>query len=207
MYRPPHFQPAHEDDALAAIAAWPLAALVTGGLDATHLPMIRDGDTLIGHVARANPHWQRVQDGADALAIFTGPSAYVSPGFYSSKAEHGRVVPTWNYVAIHVHGAIAWIDDPAAKFAIVRALTDHFERSETKPWSVDDAPASYIDAMLRGIVGLRLRIDRIESQFKLSQNRTEDDRSGTELGLDARSDADSKAIAALMRPQGRPPSG
>lgn len=207
MYRPPHFQPAHEDAAVQAIAAWPLAALVTDGLNATHLPMLHRGDHLIGHVARANPHWQQAGDGAPAIAIFSGPSAYISPGFYASKAEHGRVVPTWNYVAVHVHGTIAWVDDAQAKLDIVRTLTDCFEAREARPWSVDDAPASFLEAMLGGIVGLRLRIERIESQFKLSQNRPEDDRSGVELGLDARKGRASTAIAALMRAQGRPPSG
>ena len=207
MYRPPHFQPADESAINRAIETWPLAALVTDGLTATHLPMLRRGELLIGHVARANPHWQKAPDGADAVAIFSGPSAYVSPGFYASKAEHGRVVPTWNYVAIHVYGTIAWIDDPAAKLEIVRLLTDHFESREAKPWSVDDAPPDFVEAMLRGIVGVRLRIERVEAQFKLSQNRSEDDRSGTELGLDARDESGSRAIAALMRAQGRPPSG
>jgi transcriptional regulator len=207
MHRPPHFQPRSQDDALKAIEAWPLATLITDGLAATHLPMLLKGDVLTGHIARANPHWQQSPNGAKAIAIFHGPSTYVSPGFFATKREHGRVVPTWNYVAVHVHGSIAWIDDADRKRAIVRELTDRFEAAEAKPWSIDDAPESYIDAMLRGIVGVRVHIERIESQFKLSQNRTEDDRSGTELGLDARSDSGSRAIAALMRDQGSPPSG
>jgi transcriptional regulator len=207
LYRPEHFQPRSEGAALKAIAAWPLATLVTDGLVATHLPMLLDGDVLVGHIARANPHWQQAPDGTKALAVFSGPSAYVSPGFYATKREHGRVVPTWNYVAIHVHGHIAWIDDPVQKRIIVRDLTDRFEAAEAKPWSIDDAPDSYVDAMLRGIVGVRLHVERIESQFKLSQNRTEDDRTGAELGLDNRSDDASRTVAALMRDQGNPPSG
>jgi len=206
MYSPAHFQPRSDDDALKAIEAWPLAALVTDGLAATHLPMRLQGDVLTGHIARANPHWQQAPDGAKAIAIFTGPSAYIAPGFLATKREHGRVVPTWNYVAVHVHGHIAWIDDAAAKRDIVRELTDRFEAAEAKPWSIDDAPDGYIEAMLRGIVGVRLHIERIESQFKLAQNKTEDDRSGIELGLEARDDAGSRAVAALMRDQGRPPS-
>lgn len=199
MYRPAHFQPGEDGAAWRAIAAWPLALLVTDGLHATHLPMWREGDVLTGHVALPNPHWQQAGDGAAGLAVFSGPSAYVSPGFYQSKAEHGRVVPTWNYVAVHVHGRIAWTHDEAEKLKIVRELTDRFEAHEAKPWSVDDAPAEYITAMLRGIVGVRLTIERVEAQFKLSQNRTEDDRSGVELGLDARGDAGSREIARLMR--------
>jgi transcriptional regulator len=199
MYRPAHFEPGEDGAAYAAIGAWPLALLVTDGLNATHLPLWREGDVLTGHVAKPNPHWQQTPEGAPALAVFSGPSAYVSPGFYQSKAEHGRVVPTWNYVAVHVHGRIAWLHDPAEKLRIVRALTDRFEAAEAKSWSVDDAPESYMTAMLGGIVGVRLTIERIEAQFKLSQNRSEDDRNGVELGLAARADVGSREIARLMR--------
>ena len=199
MYRPPHFRPHEDGAAYQAIETWPLALLVTAGLEATHLPMWREGDVLTGHIAKPNPHWQQTVDGAAALAVFTGPSAYISPGFYPSKAEHGRVVPTWNYVAVHVHGHIAWLHDEAEKERIVRALTDRFEAMEAKPWSIDDAPAAYTKAMLGGIVGVRLIIERVEAQFKLSQNRAEDDRNSVELGLAAREDAGSREIARLMR--------
>lgn len=198
MYRPAHFQPGDERAALDAIARWPLAMLATDGPALTHLPMLLQGDELIGHVAIGNPHWKQAADGAAAVAAFTGPDAYVSPGFYASKAEHGRVVPTWNYVAVHVHGAVRWIHDEAGKLHIVRTLTDRFEAREAKPWSVDDAPAEYIQAMLRGIVGVALKVGRIEAQFKLSQNRIEDDRSGVELGLTGRGGADAE-LARLMR--------
>lgn len=206
MYRPPHFQPRSESDALRIIETYPLATLVTDGLSATHLPMLLQSDVLTGHIARANQHWQNTPEGTRAIAIFHGPSAYVSPGFLATKREHGRVVPTWNYVSVHVHGNVAWIDDAGEKRAIVRELTDRFESSEAKPWSIDDAPGEYVDAMLRGIVGVRLHVERIESQFKLSQNRTEEDRTGVELGLDARRDSGSRAIAEFMRGQERPPS-
>ncbi|MBL9012264.1 MAG: FMN-binding negative transcriptional regulator [Alphaproteobacteria bacterium] len=199
MYRPAHFRPGDEAAAFEAIDAWPLALLVTEGLEATHVPLLRDGDGLAGHIAKPNPHWQQTLDGAPALAVFGGPSAYVSPGFYATKAEHGRVVPTWNYVAVHVRGRLRWLHGADEKRAIVRRLTDRFEAGEAKPWSIDDAPADYVEAMLGGIVGVRLTIERIEAQFKLSQNRTEDDRSGVELGLAAREDSGSRAIARLMR--------
>lgn len=198
MYTPVHFQPGDDSAALEAIARWPLAMLVTDGPAITHLPMIREGDHLIGHVAIGNDHWKRAADGAAAVAVFTGPDAYISPGFYAAKAEHGRVVPTWNYVAVHVHGTLAWLQDADDKLKTVRALTDHFERREVKPWSVDDAPPPYIEAMLRGIVGVRLAISRIEAQFKLSQNRAEDDRSGVELGLTERG-PEGEDVARLMR--------
>ncbi len=196
MYTPEHFRPDDDAAAFEAIERWPLAALVSAGPAVTHMPMLREGDTLIGHVALAKEHWKR-ESGA-AIAVFTGPDAYVSPGFYASKAEHGRVVPTWNYVAVHVHGPIVWTHDAEAKLRIVRTLTDRFEQRELKPWSVDDAPADYIAAMLRGIVGVTLSIERVEAQFKLSQNRVEDDRSGIELGLSERG-ATGEDIARLMR--------
>ncbi|MFT3811449.1 MAG: FMN-binding negative transcriptional regulator [Micropepsaceae bacterium] len=198
MYTPQHFQPGDDGAALEAIARWPLAMLVSNGPVITHVPMLREGDRLIGHVALANDHWKRAADGAAAAAVFTGPDAYVSPGFYASKAEHGRVVPTWNYVAVHVHGAIRWAHDAAEKLHIVRTLTDRFEQYELKPWSVDDAPPPFIEAMLRGIVGVTLEIGRIEAQFKLSQNRSEDDRSGVELGLTERG-PEGETVARLMR--------
>lgn len=196
MYTPQHFKPSDEAAAWEAIERWPLAMLVSDGPAVTHLPMQRDGDRLIGHVALANEHWKR-GDGA-AIAVFTGPNAYVSPGFLPSKAEHGRVVPTWNYVAVHVHGVIAWTHDTDAKLKILRAQTDRFEQRELNPWSVDDAPPDFIEAMARGIVGLTLSIERIEAQFKLSQNRVEDDRSGIELGLTERGAA-GEDVARLMR--------
>lgn len=198
MYTPAHFKPGDEAAAFEAIERWPLAMLATDGPAITHLPMLREGDTLIGHVAVGNGHWKQAADGTKAVAAFTGPDAYISPGFYASKAEHGRVVPTWNYIAVHVHGTIAWLHEPADKLHIVRTLTDRFERRELKPWSVNDAPPAYIEAMLRGIVGVRLAISGIESQFKLSQNQTEDDRSGVELGLTERGGA-SDDVARLMR--------
>ena len=198
MYTPVHFQPGDDAAALEANLRWPLAMLASDGPTVTHLPMLRDGDTLIGHVAIGNDHWKRAADGAAAVAVFTGPDAYISPGFYASKAEHGRVVPTWNYIAVHVHGTLAWRHEADDKLRIVRALTESFEQRELKAWSVDDAPADYIQAMLRGIVGVTLKIERIEAQFKLSQNRTEDDRSGIELGLSERGAA-GEDIARLMR--------
>jgi len=198
MYSPVHFQPGDEAPAFEAIERWPLAMLASDGPSITHLPMLREGGTLIGHIAAANGHWKQAVDGAKAVAVFSGPDAYVSPGFYASKAEHGRVVPTWNYIAVHVHGTISWVHDAEAKLRIVRTLTDRFEQHELKPWSVDDAPPEYMQAMMRGIVGLTLSITGIETQFKLSQNRTEDDRSGVELGLTERG-AEGEDVARLMR--------
>jgi transcriptional regulator len=199
MYTPAHFAPSDDGAALEAMERWPLAILITDGPHATHLPMKREGDTLVGHIAKANPHWTAAPDGSAALAVFNGPSTYISPGFYATKAEHGRVVPTWNYVSIHVRGQLTWLHDAAEKLHIVRTLTDQFEARELRPWSVDDAPRSYMDSMLNGIVGVRIVVERIDAKFKLSQNRSEDDRSGVELGLEGRGDGASEDIARLMR--------
>jgi transcriptional regulator len=199
MYTPIHFVPTDDGAAFEAMERWPLALLVTDGPTATHLPMKREGDSLIGHIAKANPHWNSASDGATGLAVFNGPSTYISPGFYATKAEHGRVVPTWNYVSIHVRGKLTWLHGGDEKLHIVRTLTDQFEARELRPWSVDDAPAAYMDAMLNGIVGVRIAIESIDAKFKLSQNRTEDDRSGVELGLEGRGDGASEDIARLMR--------
>lgn len=211
MYRPPHFQLNDPDAARALIAAYPLALLVSqsaGRLLATHVPMILDPaqpDRLIGHVARPNPHHQNAPEG-EALAVFTGADAYVSPGFYASKAEHGRVVPTWNYASVHVRGRLSFTDDAAEKLRIVTRLTAAMEQREAKPWAVSDAPPDYIDAMLRGIVGLTLTIATIEAAMKASQNKPADDISGVTLGLGARADAPSRAMAELVA-RYRPPEG
>jgi transcriptional regulator len=202
MYRPPHF--AVDDTATldALIAAAPLAVLTSAGANGialTHVPLLRDGNRLIGHVAKPNPHWQEAPDGTQAVAVFRLADAYVTPNWYASKAEHGRVVPTWNYAAVHVYGRLTWVHDAAAKHGIVRSLTDRHEAREAKPWAVGDAPPEYIAAMLNGIVGLELSVERMEGALKLSQNRTEDDRNTVLLGLSAREDAGSKAISALMR--------
>ena len=207
MYVPPRHA-VHDPAALPDLVdAHPLGAWVCQpgtGLVANHLPFLLDRSrgprgTLLGHVARANPVWRQLGAGVPSVVMFTGPLAYITPGWYPGKAAHGRVVPTWNYVAVHVRGRVTWLHGAEAKRRIVRALTDRFEAGEAKPWSIDDAPADYIEAMLGGIVGLSLSIESVEAQFKLSQNRTEDDRSGVELGLAAREDSGSRAIARLMR--------
>jgi transcriptional regulator len=133
------------------------------------------------------------------MAVFTGPDAYVSPGWYPSKAVHGRVVPTWNYEAVRIHGRLTWHDDPNWLHAHVAAVSARFEAGRPAPWSIDDAPADYIAGMLNGIVGVTLTIDRIEAVRKLSQNRNEADRAGVIAGLCATGRAKDAAVAALMR--------
>lgn len=163
------------------------AELVTVGVDgfpsATLLPVIWDGERLVFHMARANPHWTTIEAGSPALAIVTGPQAYISPGWYRSKAEHGRVVPTWNYSAVHFTGRVQTHEDSGWLRDAVTRLTDLHERHRERPWSVADAPETYIEKQLRAIVGIEMTIDKVEGKAKLSQNRSVEDRTGVIEGL------------------------
>lgn len=198
--------PPHRVDEAAAFdiaARARLGLLVTTGpegLFASHLPLLVDPErrVLTGHLARANPHRDRAGDG-EALVVFTGSEAYVSPGFYPSKQEHGRVVPTWNYEAAQVHGRLTWFEDPAELLRVVRALTDRHEAGRPAPWSVDDAPPDYLDGLLRGFVGVRLEITRVAGKAKLNQTSSPADHAGAVAGLGASSDPLDRAVAARMR--------
>lgn len=207
MYLPPAFR---EDDPAAiaaAIRSARLAQLVTAtadGLIATPLPMLLDAaegehGVLYGHVSAANPQWRAAPIGA-ALAIFMGPDAYVSPAWYPTKRETGKVVPTWNYVAVHAYGTVEFFREPDRLADVVTRLTLRHEHGRAHPWAVSDAPDDFIAAQLRGIVGVRLPIARIEAKRKLSQNRNEADRAGAIAGLAASEDPADRATAALMRP-------
>ncbi len=208
MYTPPAFR---EDDPQALrqiMRETRLATLVTAtaeGLMATPLPLILDENegehgVLYGHLAKANLQWKAPVIG-DALVIFSGPDAYVTPSWYAAKQEHGKVVPTWNYVAVHAHGPIEFFEDEARLFDAVSRLTHLHEQPRENPWAVTDAPAEYIRAQLKGIVGLRLPISRIEGKRKMSQNRPEADRSGVAAGL-AGSERNSDRDVATMIPTG-----
>lgn len=194
MYVPAPF--AIDDEAATELlrhhGAADLVTATADGLMATFLPFVFDPDVgphgaLLGHVARTNPQWRHAPVG-EALAIVHGPDAYISPSWYASKAEHGRVVPTWNYVTAHVHGELVVHDDAAWLDAQVRRLTDRHEAELPAPWSVDDAPAAFVAGQLRGIVGIELRISRIEAASKLSQNRSDADVTGVITGLTSRGD-------------------
>ena len=177
MYDPPAFR-AGADDAAAIVAAYPLGQLVVNspdGLAATPVPLLMRDGALVGHLARPNPVWRH---GGPALAIFSGADAYVSPTWYPSKAEHGRVVPTWNYETVQVHGTLIAHDEPAWTLAVVRLLTDTFESRLPTPWSVDDAPDDHIEGLLRSIVGIELVDLRWTVKRKFSQNRSDADRTG-----------------------------
>jgi transcriptional regulator len=190
MYRPAHFIERDPATLLALMRAHPLATLIRGGaeLSADVLPVeverLGDGWRMSAHVARANPLW-READGQPVLLVFQGPQGYVSPSWYASKAEHGQVVPTWNYTMVQMHGTLRAVDDPAWLRAFVTRLTQRHEGGRTVPWHVNDAPADYLDAMLRAIVGIEIEVTRVEGKFKLSQNRSAEDRTGVVLGLES----------------------
>jgi transcriptional regulator len=174
MYIPDHFREDRPDVLADAVRRIGFATLVTTGLEANHLPMLLQDGLLRGHVARANPVW-KAGDGA-ALAIFLGPHAYVSPNWYPSKAETGKAVPTWNYITVHARGTLCWVQDADWLRAHVTALSDTHEAGRAAPWKVGDAPASYVDSLLRAIVGFELTIEKLDGKYKLSQNRDAADR-------------------------------
>jgi transcriptional regulator len=180
MYNPPQFREERIEVLHDFIREHPLATLVTtgyNGLEANHVPMILDAAAglLRGHVSRANPIWKETND--EVLAIFTGPDHYISPSWYPSKQEHGRVVPTWNYIAVHARGILTFFDDAGRLRSIVEDLTTIHEASFPQPWKVADAPPEYVEGLLKAIVGFELKIEKLEGKWKSSQNRSEADRS------------------------------
>jgi transcriptional regulator len=222
VYVPAPFAESDRDVLLAFIAEHPLGALVTGspahGLYATHLPLLLDRTrgahgVLHGHIARANPHHRRVDAAesgpTDALVIFSGPEAYVSPSWYAAKARHGKVVPTWNYIAVHVTGRVRFIDDRAFLMQHLDALTTEHEASHAHPWAVSDAPAEFVAQLAGAIVGVEIEIVSIEGKWKLSQNRGDDDIDGVIDGLRASASPHAHAVAthvAERRPHRDPHS-
>ena len=202
----PRFNVMPDDEVRGFVAAVGTAQLVTvaadGTPDATFLPVLWRGDRLVGHLARANPHWKAIVDGSSALAVVTGPDAYVSPSFYATKREHGRVVPTWNYSAVHLRGPVRVIDDAAWLRELVGALTDHHEAPRDEPWAVEDAPSRYVEGQLKAIVGVELDVESVEAKAKLSQNRSEEDRAGVVAGLTG---TPGEAVADAMRRTRRGP--
>jgi transcriptional regulator len=189
------------------MARFPLAVLVTNGPDgmrASHLPMLYDPEpaplgTLLTHVARPNLQWRDASDAVDALAIFCGPDAYVTPAWYEATRETGKVVPTWNYVAVHARGTLRAFDDRTRLRELVARLTANFEAGLPEPWSMDDAPGDYIDTMLGAIVGLEMSVSSLTGKWKLSQNRPEIDRQRVEHELRASTSPRDVATSEEMR--------
>lgn len=213
VYTPP-FNRADDEDELRAFVAHVRAGwLVTNGHDAapsaTYLPVIWRDDTVIAHFARANPHWREIGSETPALVIVTGPDAYVSPTWYAAKAEHGKVVPTWNYSAVHLTGMARVHEDHEWLRMAVEELTNEHERERSTPWHVTDAPSSFIDGQLRGIVGVELFLSKVEGKAKLSQNRSPADREGVVAGLRQSGRPEEQRVAdqmasALEEDQDRP---
>ncbi len=204
MYLPAHFEEKRPEVLHELVCTHPLGLLVTladAGLQANSVPFFLDADpaggpgSLRSHLARANPLWREARTDVEALVVFQGPQAYVSPSWYPSKAEHGKVVPTWNYVMVQARGVLRAIDDAAWVHALVSRLTTHHEAGQAKPWAVTDAPADYIDTMTRAIVGIEILLTALTGKWKVSQNRSAADRAGVAAGLAAAGDDDSAALA------------
>ncbi|TXM72589.1 FMN-binding negative transcriptional regulator [Methylobacterium sp. WL103] len=209
MYQPPHFR---EDDLgaqHALIRAHPLGLLVTagpGGPMANPIPFLIDGQasergTLRAHLARANPHWRELAQVAECLVVFQGPQGYVTPSWYATKRETGKVVPTWNYATVHARGRPRVIEDAAWLRRQIADLTDLREAGRPEPWAVDDAPRAFTDAQLKGIVGIEIPVAQIVGKWKVSQNRPAADRDGVVAGFRAAGDGDGMAeeMAALVQ--------
>jgi transcriptional regulator len=206
MYQPPHFAETRVPVMHALMRSHPFALLVTlqdGVIAADHVPIAIDETasdlgTLRAHVARANPIVRNCAEGSDVLAVFQGPQAYVTPSWYPSKREHGKVVPTWNYAVVHARGAIRFHDDPVWLRGQLDMLTTRQEAPRSEPWSIDDAPDDFMQRQMRGIVGIEIEIVSLDGKWKMSQNKDAADRVGVRDGLTGDADADAVAVAALV---------
>jgi transcriptional regulator len=216
MYIPKHFDVSDLAVISRLIEANPLATIVTrqvDGLNANHIPLhlvdeseishssstVMPGKVLRGHVARANPIWKDLQSNDKALMIFVGVQAYISPSLYASKKVDAKVVPTWNYEAVHIHGSICLIQDGPGLHALMHSLTDTQERSLSHPWAIGDAPSEYIERLMQAIVGIEISIDRIEAKRKLSQNQPSTNQQSVIDGLVARQNPQDVAMAQAIR--------
>jgi transcriptional regulator len=228
MYLPTHFHETRTQVLHELIRAHPLAMLVTldeRGLVANHIPMELDAGagelgTLRGHVARGNPMWKSHRAEIEAMAVFQGPQSYITPAYYATKAETGKVVPTWNYATVHAYGPLRVIEDAAWLRGLIDQLTDRHEAARVAAvaagragvagaagaapvaWKVSDAPAGYIDGLVKSIVGIEIPLSRIEGKWKMSQNRSTEDRAGVVAGLEASDDPTQRAMAELVRERG-----
>jgi transcriptional regulator len=205
MHRPDHFRIEDVQEMHALMRARPFAALVSAGasgLYGTHLPTVLKDEGSYGtiecHLARANPHWKDLAEGGGAMMIFQGPEGYITPNWYATKAQTGKAVPTWNYAIVHAYGRPSVMKEKEWLLRHVTELSEQQERSEPQPWAVSDAPESYIDVMLRGIIGFRFEITRLEGKWKMSQNREMQDRIGVIDGLKARESGDDLEIAEAV---------
>ena len=206
MYQPNHFKQEDRGELEGLMRAHPLAVLVSQGpegLTADHVPLEFDANagphgTLRGHLARANPLW-RESANRPVLAVFRGPQAYITPSWYPTKAETHKVVPTWNYAVVHAHGPLRVVEDAPWLHDLVSRLTQHHEQNRQAPWAVSDAPADYIQQMLRAIVGIEIPVERLVGKWKVSQNRNEPDRLGVAEGLSHELAEDARAMGTMIR--------
>jgi len=213
MYQPPHFREDRLDIQHQLIRAHPLGLLVTvggKGLTANPIPFSLDAagsphGTLRAHLSRANPQWQDFDAGHEALVIFQGVETYITPSWYETKRQTGKVVPTWNYAIVQAYGPLVIRDDPDWVRAQINELTFRHEAGRSAPWAVEDAPAAFIAAQLKGIVGIEIPISRIEGKWKVSQNRPEADRQGVAEGLRAAPEEASQQMADLVERLGPKP--
>jgi transcriptional regulator len=205
MYNPLHFAEPRHDVLVALIGQAHIGELITFGPDgllASTVPLLwepgGEHGRLVGHLARANQQWRMTDANVDALVIFRTVDAYVSPSYYASKAEHGKVVPTWNYVSVHARGPLVIHDDRDWVRALVSRLTDHYEGDRNVPWSIDDAPTDFIDKQLAAIIGIEIPITTLEGKQKLSQNRPAADIDGVIAGLQSRTPSDQATARAII---------
>jgi transcriptional regulator len=207
MYVPSHFEETRPEVLYQLIREHSLAALVTlgsEGLNANHIPLELDFGpvpfgTLRGHVARGNPVWRDFSRDVEALAVFQGPQAYISPSWYQTKRETGKVVPTYNYIVVHAYGPMRIIEDRAWLRGLVERLTNRYEAGRAEPWKVTDAPADFVEQMLGAIIGIEIPLTRLVGKWKVSQNRPSADRDGVVTGLREMNDNDAQAMSALVK--------
>ena len=212
MYEPTHFVEDNLETIHALIRARPLGLLISSdadGVQANAVPFILNADAgpngaLKAHVARANPQWQHLKDGARALVVFQGPDAYVTPSWYAAKKEHGKVVPTWNYAMVQVRGTVTIHEHPQWLMPQVTALTEAHEGARAEPWAVSDAPERFVDMQMRAIVGIEIAIEDIRGKWKVSQNRSEADQVGVAAGMAAEAETE---MAGLVRHYGKADGG
>ena len=191
-------------DAMRQIKLCALVSTTPDGMQASHVPVVieQQSDERIvfnAHVSRNNPHWREVGDGAESMAIFQGPHAYITPSWYATKQETGKVVPTWGYIAVHAHGSVEVIKDADWLHDHVNALTDLHEDGRSAPWAVSDAPDEFISVMLRGIIGIRFSVDRLVGNWKLNQHRSQADQQGMQARLASEPETGANALATAMR--------
>lgn len=207
MYVPDHFREDDTQKLQQYIRQYGFGLLIAAdqeGIEANHLPFLLAGDEpgslgmLQCHLARNNPAWQRLGDGDEVLVVFQGPNAYISPSWYPSKAETGRVVPTWNYLAVHARGRTRVIEDAAWLNEHLRQLTHQHESERAEPWTLDDAPRDFIDRLTRGIVGIEIRLDTLTGKLKASQNQPEQNRKGVRAGLQGQGGPEGSAMADFI---------